>query len=281
VSVPRDPELVALEGQFRQAIRDAVNRRSRKPFYWGGLVGYRQLEAIAQAMEDLCDPEEQTAYLSRIARQVRRVLEKNRASVADLQTAHTWLRRIAACLRYPPSQHDSVGLSSGQVADEMNALREQFQPDLKRQSAQAALYRAWRRHWKAYGDHLMHCYDIPGLPPDNLEVEALFGRLRSHQRRVSGRSSTKELRDSGHYQVFAFAENEADLLRSMRAVPLAEYQAQRHRMQATETPGQFLRRLHHDPAASIQQLSQRYAARRAQLRFAVGDEAASSCVHTD
>lgn len=280
MSVPRDPELIALEAQFRRAVRDAVNRGSRKPFYWGGLAGYHQLSAIAQAMEGICGPEEETAYLSGIARQVLRVLEKNRASVADLQTAHTWLRRIAACLRYPPSHHDIVGLSSEQVVDEMNALRGRFQPDLKRQPAQAALYYAWRRHWKAYGDHLVHCYDIAGLPPDNLDIEALFNRLRSHQRRVSGRSSTKELRDLGHYQVLIFAETEEDLLKSLRAVPIAEYQAQRHRMQVTETPGQFLRRLHRDPAASIQQLSQRYVARRAQLRSSAGDKA-SSYVHTN
>jgi hypothetical protein len=28
------------------AIRDVVNRSTRKPFSWGGLAGYQQLEAI-------------------------------------------------------------------------------------------------------------------------------------------------------------------------------------------------------------------------------------------
>jgi hypothetical protein len=41
-------ELQEIENQFRMAIRDAVNRTTRKPFYWGGLKGYRQLESIAQ-----------------------------------------------------------------------------------------------------------------------------------------------------------------------------------------------------------------------------------------
>ncbi len=41
-------ELREIENQFRMAIRDAVNRTTRKPFYWGGLKGYRQLESIAQ-----------------------------------------------------------------------------------------------------------------------------------------------------------------------------------------------------------------------------------------
>ena len=48
--------LIKIEAQVRTAIRDAVNRKSRKPFYWGGLKGYEQLEAIAQA---------QTPFVSR------------------------------------------------------------------------------------------------------------------------------------------------------------------------------------------------------------------------
>lgn len=40
--------LIELEGQMRVAIRDALNRESRKPFYWGGLKGYQQLQAISE-----------------------------------------------------------------------------------------------------------------------------------------------------------------------------------------------------------------------------------------
>jgi len=269
-----------LESQGRRAVRDAVNRRSRKPFHWGGLAGYHQLEAIAEGLKGICGREEETAYLGAIVRQVDRVLEKKRASVTDLQAAQTWLRRIAGCLRYPPREDEIAGLTSKQVVAEMEALMGQFQPDLKRQPAQTALYHAWRHHWKAYGEHLVHCYDIAGLPPDNLEMEALFNRMRSHQRRVSGRSCTKELRDLGHYQVLARAESEEELLSRLRAVTLAEYQAQRQRMQKTETPGQFLRRLHHDPRATAQSLCQRHAARRAELRHPAADEAPSNCPHT-
>ena len=43
-------------------------------------------------------------------------------------------------------------------------------------------------------------------------LESLFGRLRRHQRRVSGRKSTRELRDFGQYQVLLLAESEEELL---------------------------------------------------------------------
>ena len=183
------------------AIRDALNRKSRKPFYWGGLKGYEQLEAIAKALGEVACDEPETDYLRQLKRRVDRVVERYRVNVEDLREAHTWLRRIADCLRYPPSgSAPEPTLTSEQVKREMEELQQSFQPDLKRRPAQAALYGAWHRTWEGYGPDLLHCYDIPGLPPDNLMLESLFGRLRRHQRRVSGRKSTRELRDFGQYQ---------------------------------------------------------------------------------
>ena len=257
-----------IEAQIRTAIRDAVNRPSRKSFHWGGLKGYEQLEAIAQALraEPLQGPE--TGYLRRLAMQVDRAVEKNRPLAQDLREAHTWLMRIAECLRYPPSSFsasDTSGapLTSEQVKGEMEALLQEFRPDLKRRPAQSALCNAWHRSWKSWGPDLLHCYDIPGLPPDNLKLESLFGRLRSHQRRISGRKSTRELRDFGQYQVLFLADSEDDLLQQLRQVPLAEYQARRLRLAEAEVPRQLLRRLHRDPLGTMRCLVNQHAARRA------------------
>ena len=49
---------------------------------------------------------------------------------------------------------------------EMEELLQAFQPDLKRRRAQATLHGAWHRVWEDCGPELLHCYDIPGLPPD-------------------------------------------------------------------------------------------------------------------
>jgi len=38
-----------VEAQMRMAIRDAINRDSRKPFYWGGLKDYQQLRQVPLA----------------------------------------------------------------------------------------------------------------------------------------------------------------------------------------------------------------------------------------
>jgi hypothetical protein len=258
--------LIGIEAQIRVAIRDAVNRRSRKPFDWGGLKGYEQLEAIAQALGGVPSDEPETDYLWRLKMRVDQVVERYRVNVEDLRQAHTWLRQIADCLRYPPSDSTpEPSLTSEQVKRDMEALLQSFQPDLKRRPAQAALHRAWHRTWEGYGPDLLHCYDIPGLPPDNLLLESLFGRLRRYQRRVSGRKSTRELRDFGQYQVLFLAESEEELLEQIRQVPLDEYRENRQRLEEAEAPRRLLYRLHRDPLSTMRSLVKQHTARRATL----------------
>ena len=262
---------------MRTAVRDAVNRTSRKPFCWGGLNGYHQLETMAFALHEVPQTEGETEYLHHLVARIDRVVETHRTLAQDLSEAHTWLRRIADCLRYPPDSScvsnpqavvtpdDKPPLTSRHVHHEMETLLSQFQPNFKRQPAQAALYHTWRRLWKRCSTELLYCYDIPGLPPDNLKLEGVFGRLRSHQRRISGRKSTRELRDFGPYQVLFVAESEAALLNKLQQVPMATYQAHRRRLTQAEAPRQFLYRLHRDPGNTVRKLVDQHAARRATL----------------
>jgi hypothetical protein len=262
--------LTKLEAQVRVAIRDAVNQQSRKPFHWGGLAGYEQLKAIAQALHALPSEEVGTVYLRHLGKRVKRVVDRLRVNAQDLREANTWLRRIAKCLRYPPSSYpeahapDST-LNSAQVKQEMEALLAEFQPDLKRCPAQAALYRAWHRVWKDSGAAWLHCYDIPGLPPDNLALESLFGRLRRHQRRISGCKSTRKLRDFGQYQGLFLVASADELLKQIQQVPLAVYEKHRRHLAEAESPRRFLHRLHRDPFDTMRQLLDQHAARRAEL----------------
>lgn len=232
------------------------------------------MQALADALNqvDKKSPEVETTYLKRLADQVQRALDKTCVLAADVQAAKDWLLRIKDCLRYPPSavhhQTDTaatLAVTSAQVRTEMEALLKQFQPYLKHPTAQATLYHGWHRLWDSIGEDLLHCYDIPGLPPDNLKIEAHFGQLRNHQRRISGRASTRPLRDFGSCQVLFLAESETELLGQLRQVPLAEYKNQRQRLAEVETDRQCLTRLHRDPVAAARRLLHQHTARRAAL----------------
>jgi len=269
VTVERDAGLIELEARVCLAVRDAVNRRSRKPFHWGGLAGYHQLEAIAQALKQVSQ-EAETEYFSRLAMQVNRALEKNRPLAQDVGEAHAWLRQVARCLRYPLSSSREAKASEGpvssrQVRSEMEELWQQFRPDLKRQPAQAALYHAWHRLWESWGPHLLHCYDVPGLPADNLQLEGLFGKLRCRQRRISGRRSTRPLREFGQYQVLFDAQSEEELLHQLRQVPLKDYRTHRRWLAQAEIPRQETIRLHRNPLDTMNGWLAQHAARRKAL----------------
>ncbi len=262
----RDAELIAIEQHIRCAISDAVNRSSRKPFTWGGLAGNDQLEAIAQALHHLPDDAE-TAYLRSVLPQLDRALSVNAALADDVRAAHTQLRTIAACLHYGADQAaKATVLGTRQtVRQAMERLLAEFRPDPKRQRAQAALQCAWHRVWHAWADDLLTCYDIPGLPADNLQLESFFNHIRQHERRISGRASTQPLGALGAYQVLFIAASEQDLLAHLRRVPLADYQAHRQRVAQCEASRQQRTRFHHDPAQAITTLLEQHATRRAAL----------------
>ncbi|MBD0299636.1 MAG: hypothetical protein ICV82_05125 [Nitrososphaera sp.] len=241
---------MAVESQIRAAIRDCVNRISRKPWKWGGLSGYQQLSAIGSILRSLPCREIDTDYLSLLSVWVDQTLSSNHSVASDLEEAHQWLRRIADCLRYPEdskrstddvtdiTQTAKIPITSLQIRRNMEDLLEQFAPDPQNNPAQFALQKKLQHLWDKYGTNLLHCYDISGLPSDNLKIESLFSHLRRHQRRISGRKSTVELRDFGQYQVLFLAESEEQLLTQIQAVPVAEYNAQRLRLALAEAPRQ-------------------------------------------
>lgn len=248
--------------------RDAANRSSRKPFSWGGLTGYRQLEAIAESLHELPLTQEGMEYLQQLVNQVDEVLGRNRALADDLSSAHDQLIEIAQCLGYPTPHNSSTGelsneerrrytdpnLTSATIRHEMEDLVQRHQSTSSLYPAQAALSIGFRRRWMSYGSDLLHCYDIPGLPPDNLRLESIFGKLRNHSRRITGRKSTRALRDFGQCQILFLAESPENLLEQMQQVPLATYQAQREWLEKAEAPQRFLRQLHRDTLKTTRKL---------------------------
>jgi len=189
------------------------------------------------------------------------------------------LRRIAECLHYPErtshstddvndiTQTAKLPLTSFQVRREMEELLQQFVPDPQQKPAQFALKKKLQKLWHKYGTNLLHCYDIPGLPPDNLKMEAMFSHKRRHQRRISGRKSTAELRDFGQYQVLFLAESEQHLLEKIQQVPTTEYKTQRRRLAMALAPRQQKRRLHRNPVSTIQALVNQHQELRSMLEF--------------
>jgi hypothetical protein len=259
-----------METQLRTAIRDSVNLASRKPFYWGGLKGYQQLEGIAQSLHQVADTTAENEFLQRLILQVDRTLAQNQTLAAELEETHGWLRKVATCLRYPPSSYSEAEwqkLTSQQVTYDMENLLKQLRQESKNKVSLSKFYHGLSKRWKDYGPELLHCYDISGLPPHNLQLEGFFNQLRCHQRRVSGRRSTKELRDFGQFQALFLADSQTDLLEQIRRVPMEKYQECRQRLIDSEAPRRFIHQLHRDPKKTIHCLLDRYVEHQRKLEL--------------
>jgi hypothetical protein len=250
----KDNQPPLLERQMRVAIRDALYRTSRKPFQWGRLQGYQQLQSIAERLQQLCAADPDNAYWCQLSRQVERTVNTNRVIATQLAEAHQWLLRTSACLRYPPSNKPDQAISGQQIAREMEQMLQEFQPGPNRQSPQLTLRNRLQYLWNSYGEQMLPYYEISGLPPDNLQLEAFFNRLRRHQRRITGRKTTQELNRLGHYQALFTAESEAELLEHMRQVPLETYLDHRQKVNQVENHHRFLHDLNRDPENALKKL---------------------------
>jgi hypothetical protein len=254
-----------LETLLRAAIREAVNRGSRKPFFWGGLKGYEQLESIAQALEDLPTSRlTHDQYLDLLRSRVERVLTKNRTVAEDLKQAYQLLLAVARGLHYPPIKSDlevEDKPTRQTVTEAITRLIQETQPTGLHQHAQRRLLGELKRRWELFGEELLYCYEIPGLPQDNLKLESLFGRLRRHQRRISGRPSTRELQAFGQAQVLFTASSFQALLEQIQQVPRERYAMHRQRLAEAEQPRQFFHRLHQEPDKALSAWLQAYTGR--------------------
>jgi hypothetical protein len=77
------------------------------------------------------------------------------------------------------------------------------------------------------GDGLYHCYDVPGLPRTDNAMEQFYRRVKSEQRRITGRKRADafvvRVGGAAVYATAASAIPEATLLTQLGAVP-AEHQ---------------------------------------------------------
>ncbi len=200
-----------------------------------------------------------SGYFQRLLFQVKRALDNNREAARNLAEAHQWLLQIADCLNYPPNSptHRDLHFTSSEVAANMEKRINSFHYS-RTQRPQSLLVSGLRKRWRIHQQELLPCYDIPGLPQDNLQLESLFEHLRRRPRRTSGRKSTRELRDFAQAQILFQAQSEASLLEQIRQVSLTDYYSCQSRLRLAERPRQFLQALHHDPLATMDRLVKQY-----------------------
>jgi len=253
-------------GYYRRAIRDALSRSSRKPFQCGGLQGYEQLVGISQHLSQRRLQSGPDPYLDQVHLDVQRALRATASQAEGVRQARTFLTQVEhylAGLPRPSLEPDAqeTGLS---ISDSETVQRklEKMISDLAQQPNICPLTRRLVRKWhsmsKTWLPDILHCYDVPGLPRSNLDLESAFGTLRRDQRRISGRKETTPLRVFGPGELSLLALDEEDVLPLLQSVPADEYWSQRRLQEEREEPRRWLTRLHRDPAHALSQVDKQF-----------------------
>jgi hypothetical protein len=112
------------------------------------------------------------------------------------------------------------------------------------------------------GAGLYQCYDVPGLPRTDNDLEQFYRRVKALERRITGhkRSDAFVVRVGGFavYATAASGASEADLRAQLAAVAAEDWQAERARLRAAQERQTKMRRFKLQRAAYLADLEARW-----------------------
>ena len=113
------------------------------------------------------------------------------------------------------------------------------------------------------GEGLYHCYDVPGLPRTNNDLEQFYRQLKAQERRITGhRRSDAFVVRVGGCAVYAAAASdlpEADVRRALAAVSATDWQRERALLRANQERQTKMRRFRLHRSAYLADLEARWA----------------------
>ena len=125
----------------------------------------------------------------------------------------------------------------------------------------AAAKRHFRKVTASYWPGLFWCYDVPGLPRTNNDLEQFFGAVRYHQRRATGRKQPGPglvTRGAARLTAAAAARHQEFTAADLSEVDPGEWRALRGELDRRRARRVEHRRYRRDPTAFLKELEDRF-----------------------
>src|SRR5437867_2775975 len=209
---PRDP-LTAPESKAAEVIthlfrhtRYLLTLKGRPPFRLAGMETYERLENVARFSLDLL-AERYEPRLAQLVQGLQSALSPLAQTSQEIQQGAAWLRDIAYILEPVPSQP----MSAADVASQLRGYLDTVQqwPQVTPLLYQFGLHidTVSRSYWPG----LFHCYDVPGLPRTNNELESRFRDTRRRLLRTTGQKglTQRTLQRQGAWELLPRPPTEA------------------------------------------------------------------------
>lgn len=184
-----------------------------------------------------------------------------KGQMAQIQRQFQWLIDLERLLD-PPQDADQSPPTGQQVAQEVDRyLKNLIQQTIAEgnpedQKVAAHIENKFRNYW--WG--LFHCYDVEGLPRTNNELERFLRRIKTGQRRISGRKNVQDfiIRYGSYVAFIDYPESLADLLRRLERVSQDDFLRERLALDAIFLREQKRYRFRHKRIAYLKELEDRW-----------------------
>jgi hypothetical protein len=200
------------------------------------------------------------ARLARLRTLIDRIEQACGGRVAAIRAAHGYLLRIAHLL-----DPDEQPASGAEVRECVEAVLEEISTAIEGGTLPLWLHGPMRQLvalLRRLGDYLYHCYDVPGLPRTNNDLEHFYRRLKCTERRITGhkRSDSFVVRAGGFavYAVLAADIAEADLQNRLAGVAAEAWRQERATLHDIQERQIKMRRFHLRRAAYLADLEARW-----------------------
>jgi hypothetical protein len=242
--------------QLVRHTRYLLTLKGRSPFRLAGIETYERLSNVASVSLDLLAQH----YEPRLA-QLYQGLQAALAPFAEpYQALHhgaAWLHDIAYIL-------EPVATSPSNAAEVARQLRD-YLDTIQRQPKITPPLKAFGRHLdlvsRSYWPGLFHCYDMPGLPRTNNELESHFRDTRRRLLRTTGQQgqTQRTLQRQGAWELLPHPPTEAKLQEALQHIPPEDLAQERQRFAAHRQRFRLQSRSLRQTHAQFEQLRQQWS----------------------
>jgi hypothetical protein len=231
--------------------------KGRPPFRLAGLETYARLQHLARFSLELL-AKRYEPRLAQLYQGLQSALSPLTETSQELQQGAAWLRDIAYILEPAATQPMSAAHVAGQLRGYLDTVR--------RWPNGTPTFYAFGRHLdkvsRSYWPGLFHCYDVPGLPQTNNEIESRFRDTGRRLLRTTGQKglTQRTLQRQGAWELLPRPPTEAQLLDAVCQTLPEELAQERQRFAAHRQRFRLQSRSLRQTQAQFDQLRQRWPA---------------------
>ena len=189
--------------------RYLLTLKGRPPFRLAGMETYERLQNVAQCSLDLL-AERYDPRLAQLYQGLQSALAPFAPTYQTVQQGAAWLRDIAYILEPTASQAVRGAQRAGQLRDYLDTVVRWPDVTPTLDAFGCHLDKVSRSYWPG----LFHCYDVPGLPRTNNELESHFRDTGRRLLRTTGQKglTQRTLQRQGAWELLPRPPTEAQLL---------------------------------------------------------------------